>query len=133
MTDAENGELNPLGLNCLRSFPIYGPVVWGARTLVGADAMASEWKYVPVRRFALYLEESLYRGLKWVVFEPNAEPLWAADPAQRERLHAEPVPAGRLPGHHAGERLFREVRQHYDHADRHRCRHCQHHRRASRR
>jgi phage tail sheath protein FI len=78
MTDAENGELNPLGLNCLRSFPIYGFVSWGARTLAGADAMASEWKYVPVRRFALFLEESLYRGLQWVVFEPNADPLWAA-------------------------------------------------------
>ena len=77
MTAAENGELNPLGLNCLRSFPIYGFVAWGARTLVGADAMASEWKYVPVRRFALFLEETLYRGLQWVVFEPNADPLWA--------------------------------------------------------
>jgi hypothetical protein len=52
--------------------------LWGARTLVGADAMANQWKYVPVRRTALYLEESLYRGLKWVVFEPNDEPLWAA-------------------------------------------------------
>jgi uncharacterized protein len=77
MTDAENGVLNPLGLNCLRIFPIYGPVSWGARTLVGADAQASEWKYVPVRRLALFLEESLFRGTKWVVFEPNDEPLWA--------------------------------------------------------
>ncbi len=77
LTDAENGALNPLGLNCLRTFPVYGSVAWGARTLVGSDADASEWKYVPVRRFALYLEESLYRGTKWVVFEPNDEPLWA--------------------------------------------------------
>jgi phage tail sheath protein FI len=77
LTDAEQGALNPIALNCLRNFPIYGPVVWGARTLAGADAMASQWKYVPVRRFALFLEESLYRGLKWAVFEPNAEPLWA--------------------------------------------------------
>ena len=77
LTDDEQGVLNPIALNCLRNFPIYGPVVWGARTLVGADAEASQWKYIPVRRFALYLEESLYRGLKWVVFEPNAEPLWA--------------------------------------------------------
>ncbi len=77
LTDDENGALNPLGLNCFRNFPIYGNVLWGARTLVGADAEGSEWKYVPVRRTALYLEESLYRGTKWVVFEPNDEPLWA--------------------------------------------------------
>jgi phage tail sheath protein FI len=77
LTDAENGLLNPLGINCLRSFPIYGHVVWGARTLRGADAAADEYKYVPVRRTALFIEESLYRGLKWVVFEPNDEPLWA--------------------------------------------------------
>lgn len=77
LTDDENGELNPLGVNCLRAFPIIGRVVWGARTLEGADQLASEWKYVPVRRTALYIEESLYRGTKWVVFEPNDEPLWA--------------------------------------------------------
>jgi phage tail sheath protein FI len=77
LTDAENGRLNPLGLNCLRTFPVTGRVVWGARTLRGADQLASEWKYVPVRRLALFLEESLYRGTQWVVFEPNDEPLWA--------------------------------------------------------
>jgi uncharacterized protein len=77
MSDAENGALNPLGLNCLRIFPIYGAISWGARTLVGSDDEGSEWKYVPVRRLALFLEESLFRGSKWVVFEPNDEPLWA--------------------------------------------------------
>jgi phage tail sheath protein FI len=77
LTDDENGELNPLGINCLRVFPIIGRVVWGARTLDGADRRASEWKYIPVRRTALFIEESLYRGTKWVVFEPNDEPLWA--------------------------------------------------------
>jgi hypothetical protein len=77
LTDDENGELNPLGINCLRAFPTAGRVVWGARTLRGADQLADEYKYVPVRRTALYIEESLYRGLKWVVFEPNDEPLWA--------------------------------------------------------
>jgi phage tail sheath protein FI len=77
LTDPENGVLNPLGANCLRMFPVYGNVSWGARTLDGADAQASEWKYVPVRRLALFLEESLFRGTKWVVFEPNDEPLWA--------------------------------------------------------
>jgi phage tail sheath protein FI len=77
LTDDENGELNPLGINCLRNFPITGRVVWGARTLRGADQAADEYKYVPVRRLALYIEESLYRGTKWVVFEPNDEPLWS--------------------------------------------------------
>jgi phage tail sheath protein FI len=77
LNDADNGMLNPQGINCLRRFPNIGHVVWGARTLAGADALASDWKYVPVRRLALYLEESLYRGTKWVVFEPNDEPLWS--------------------------------------------------------
>ena len=77
LTDAENGELNPLGINCLRSFPVTGRVVWGSRTLRGADQLADEWKYIPVRRLALYIEESLFRGTQWVVFEPNDEPLWA--------------------------------------------------------
>ncbi|MFI0487129.1 phage tail sheath family protein [Actinomadura sp. 9N215] len=76
MSDRENGVLNPLGVNCLRSFPAIGPVVWGARTLRGADVLDSEWKHIPVRRLALHLEESLYRGLRWVVFEPNGEQLW---------------------------------------------------------
>ncbi len=77
LNDGENGHLNPLGINCLRSFGIAGRVVWGARTLRGADQLADEYKYVPVRRLALYIEESLYRGTQWVVFEPNDEPLWA--------------------------------------------------------
>jgi len=77
LTDGERGQLDPLGVNCLRNFPIVGNVVWGARTLKGADRLASEWKYVPVRRLALFLEETLYRNLQWVVVEPNDEPLWA--------------------------------------------------------
>ena len=78
LTDLENGRLNPRGLNCLRTFPLMGTVVWGSRTLRGADVMADQWKYLPVRRTALFIEESLYRGTKWAVFEPNAEPLWAS-------------------------------------------------------
>ncbi|MFL6196545.1 MAG: phage tail sheath family protein [Thermoanaerobaculia bacterium] len=77
LTDQENGTLNPLGVNCLRSFPVTGRVVWGARTLRGADVLADEYKYIPVRRLALFIEESLYRGTQWVVFEPNDEPLWS--------------------------------------------------------
>jgi phage tail sheath protein FI len=77
MSDDENGVLNPLAVNCIRKFPVYGTIVWGARTLRGNDEIGSEWKYVPVRRTALFIEESLFRGLKWVVFEPNDEPLWS--------------------------------------------------------
>jgi len=77
LTDGNNGVLNPLAVNCLRAFPVNGRVVWGSRTLVGADQLASEWKYLPVRRTALFIEESLYRGTQWVVFEPNDAPLWA--------------------------------------------------------
>ena len=57
--------------------PAAGRLVWGARTLQGDDRLASEWKYIPVRRLALFIEETLYRGTQWVVFEPNDEPLWA--------------------------------------------------------
>ncbi len=77
LTDGENGILNPAGINVLRTFSDFGTVSWGARTLQGADAQASEWKYVPIRRLALFIEESLYRGSQWVVFEENDEPLWA--------------------------------------------------------
>lgn len=78
LTDVENDELNSLGCNCLRVMPPVGQVViWGARTLQGNDMLSSEWKYIPVRRLTLFIEESLYQGLKWVVFEPNDEPLWA--------------------------------------------------------
>jgi phage tail sheath protein FI len=78
LTDPENGELNQLGINCLRAFPVAGQVVWGARTLRGADQLEDQNKYIPVRRTTLFLEESLVRGLQWAVFEPNDEPLWSA-------------------------------------------------------
>jgi hypothetical protein len=77
LADGENGRLNPLGINSLRSFLVAGPVIWGARTLRGADSIGDEYKYIPVRRLALFIEETLYRNTQWVVFEPNDEPLWA--------------------------------------------------------
>ena len=77
ISDDENGLLNPLGVNVLRSFPVYGNVSWGARTLAGADAISSEWKYLNVRRLMSYVEETLYQNLKWAVFEPNGEDLWS--------------------------------------------------------
>lgn len=77
LNDTEQGLLNPKGVNVLRGFPAQGRVVWGARTTMGADGDASEYKYIPIRRLALFIEESLYRGTQWVVFEPNDEPLYA--------------------------------------------------------
>ena len=76
LTDLENGSLNVQAVNCLRQFKVYGDVVWGARTLQGNDQAGSQWKYVPIRRLALFLESSLYDGTQWVVFEPNDETLW---------------------------------------------------------
>lgn len=77
LRDQDNGVLNSQGINCIRTFPTYGTVAWGARTLAGDDQFASDWKYVNIRRLTLYIEESIYRGTQWVVFEPNAEPAWA--------------------------------------------------------
>ena len=66
--------LNPEGINCLRTFPDRGVVLWGNRTL----SSRSEWKYVNLRRYLLYLERSIFHGTQWAVFEPNGEPLWDA-------------------------------------------------------
>jgi hypothetical protein len=77
LTDMQNGQLNQVGVNVLRDFPVIGKVVWGSRTLAGADALSDDYKYLPTRRLTNYIEESLYRATKFAVFEPNAEPLWA--------------------------------------------------------
>jgi uncharacterized protein len=79
MTDAQQGQLNQLGINCLRQFPSLPPVLYGARTLAYRDsALRNQWGYVPVRRTALFIEQSLYSNLTWAVFEPNDTPLWNA-------------------------------------------------------
>jgi len=77
MSDPENGVINPEAVNAIRVFP-NGIVSWGARTMDGFNNSGNDdYKYIPVRRLALFIEESLYRGLKFAVFEPNDEPLWA--------------------------------------------------------
>lgn len=78
LTDDEIGVLNLMGINCLKKVQSLGFLVWGSRTMKGNERLASQWKYLPTRRTALFIEESLYRGLKWVVFEPNGEPLWSS-------------------------------------------------------
>lgn len=77
MTDGEHGLLNPLGVNALRIKAPVGRITYGARTLEGDDRLGSEYKYISVRRLALFIEESVYRGTQWAVFEPNDEALWA--------------------------------------------------------
>ena len=76
MTDPRHGVLNLLGINCLRTFPGTGTVVFGARTLVSTNPAFAQSKYVPVRRMTLFIEQTLLANLRWVVFEPNDEPLW---------------------------------------------------------
>jgi phage tail sheath protein FI len=73
ITKGEQDILNPRGVNCLRIFPARGIRVWGART----SSANTLWKYVPVRRYFLYVAESIDEGTQWVVFEPNNEKLWA--------------------------------------------------------
>jgi uncharacterized protein len=77
LDDTQAGVLNIHAVNCIRHFAQFGDLVWGDRTLAGNDQAASEWKYISVRRVALYIETSLYEGTKWAVFEPNNEQLWA--------------------------------------------------------
>ncbi|WP_178392282.1 phage tail sheath C-terminal domain-containing protein [Burkholderia sp. SRS-W-2-2016] len=77
VSDADQGSLNPIGLNCIRQFPIYQTVSFGSRTIDGADAQGSEWKYIPVRRIALLILKSLSDSLRWAVHRPNGEQLWA--------------------------------------------------------
>ena len=74
LTDTEQGNLNPINVNCIRRFDLSGIVSWGARTITSDP----EWKYVPVRRTAIMLRTSIYNGIQWAVFEPNDEPLWSS-------------------------------------------------------
>ena len=74
--DQEQDYLNPLGINCFRSMPGAGKVIWGARTR--ATKADPEWRYVPVRRTAIMIEQSIYNGIQWAVFEPNDHRLWSA-------------------------------------------------------
>ncbi|MCP3960930.1 MAG: hypothetical protein GY719_24045 [bacterium] len=104
--DHQAGQLNPLGINALRAFPVYGNVAWGARTLAGADALQSEWKYINVRRLVYHIEESLFRALKWAVFEPNAAPLWSAISMQVGSFLAGLFASGAFSGGSPGDAYF---------------------------
>jgi phage tail sheath protein FI len=105
VTEDQSRHLTTLGLNCIRRFPS-GVLIWGARTLAGADPAGSDWRYVPVRRTALYIEESIRRGTSWVVFEPNGEPLWARVRLQVDAFMHELFRRGALQGAKAAEAYF---------------------------
>jgi phage tail sheath protein FI len=77
LSDDEHGLLNPIGLNCIRQFPTFGTVVFGSRTVDGSNAMASEYKYVPVSRTRNYILRTLSEALRWAVHQPNGEQLWS--------------------------------------------------------
>ena len=74
--DGDQNQLNPMGVNCLRKMPGAGPVIWGSRTL--STKANPEWRYVPVRRTAIFIEQSIYNGIQWAVFEPNDHRLWSS-------------------------------------------------------
>ena len=74
LTDTQQGNLNPLNVNVIRQFAGSGIVLWGARTVTSDPA----WNYIPVRRMAIFLRVSIYRGIQWAVFEPNDEDLWSS-------------------------------------------------------
>lgn len=76
LNDAQQDVLNPIGANTIRQFPSSGIVIWGARTL--ATVSDAEYRYVPVRRLAIFLERSIFNGIQYAVFEPNDENLWSS-------------------------------------------------------
>ena len=106
LTDAESDLLNPKGINALRNFPGLGTVVWGARTLRGADQFADEYKFIPVRRMALFIESSIQTGTQWAVFEPNDERLWAQLRSSVDAFMAQLFRQGAFQGATASQAFF---------------------------
>src|SRR5258707_1532454 len=106
LNDSDNGPLNALGINALRNLPGFGSVSWGSRTLAGSYQEVSEWKYIPVRRLALYIEESLCQGSKWANFEPNDELLWGQICLSFGAFMTKLFRAGAFQGTKAGEAFF---------------------------
>jgi len=74
ISDVEQDQLNPVMVNAIRTVPGSGLVVWGTRTF----ASDATWRYVPVRRMAIFLRVSIYNGIQWAVFQPNDETLWSS-------------------------------------------------------
>ncbi len=100
--DADQDSMNPIGLNVIRRFPIYGIVSWGTRTL-SAD---SAWRYIPVRRMAIFLRASIYHGIQWAVFEPNDAPLWGELRLNIKSFMSTQFRAGAFQGSTPGDAFF---------------------------
>jgi phage tail sheath protein FI len=102
VSDQLQDVLNPKGVNVIRAFPGRGIRVWGARTMM-ADGL---WKYVPRRRFFIFLERSIHEGTQWVVFEPNGEQLWLRVTSAIQSFLIEQWKQGALVGSTPGEAFF---------------------------
>lgn len=102
ITKGQQDILNPKGINCIRVFPGRGIRVWGART-ISSDSL---WKYVNVRRLFIYIEESIYKGTQWAVFEPNNEMLWGRVKATIDEFLTRVWRDGALMGLKADEAFF---------------------------
>jgi len=100
----EQDFLNPAGVNALRRMPGFGPVVWGTRTR--STRANPEWRYVPVRRTAIFIEESVYGGIQWAVFEPNDHRLWSSLRANIESFMNGLFRAGAFQGEKATDAYF---------------------------
>jgi len=106
LSDDEISRLKAAGVNAIRRLPTAGIRVWGSRTLQGGEQSSSEWKYIPVRRLALYVEESIDRGTRWAVFGPNDESLWTKLRVQIAVFLDGLFRAGALQGRTADEAYF---------------------------
>lgn len=102
--ESDQDQLNPMGINCIRKIPGFGPVLWGSRTL--ATKASPEWRYVPVRRTAIFIERSIYEAIQWAVFEPNAHPLWSSLRANIENFMNGLFRSGAFQGKKASEAYF---------------------------
>lgn len=103
LTQAESDALNSRGVDVIRTFPAQGIRVWGSRTTTNQD---SDYKYVPVRRFMIFLEQSIAKGLQWAVFEPNGPALWAGVRSSVENFLRSVWKQGALQGSTQQEAFF---------------------------
>ena len=101
--DDAQDQLNPICVNCYRTI-LTEPVIWGTRTL--ATRADPEWRYVPIRRTAMMIEESIYRGIQWAVFEPNDHNLWGSLRLNIETFMDGPHRSGAFQGEKASDAYF---------------------------
>jgi uncharacterized protein len=102
ITDRDQDQLNPQGVNALRNLINYGNVIYGARTL----SQDTQWTYLSVRRLFIYVEQSVKNSLQWVAFEPNGQALWAAVTRDIDAFLTGLLQQGGLFGTTTGEAFF---------------------------